>query len=222
MGIASFVIGLICLLLSPFLSIFLILPAILALLLGIIDTIIKAKKKQSKGLAIAGIVLSTLALIVSISVIVLLYTFSGTIWNGIQSIAESIQDELQPSTINATTGETVTIGDIKVTLKSVNTNFTDFSEFAYVPENTKILKADFEFENTGDYTNAISSSYFRCYADQFSCDSFYYLTEDFYETIEPSRKSAISVYYEIPEDAELIEIEYNPTLASEKIVFSVI
>ena len=39
MGIASFVIGLICLILSPFLSVFLILPAILGLVLGIIDVV---------------------------------------------------------------------------------------------------------------------------------------------------------------------------------------
>ena len=66
MGIASFVIGLTCLILSPFLSVFLILPAILALILGIVDTVIKSKKKLPKGLSIAGIVLSTIALAICI------------------------------------------------------------------------------------------------------------------------------------------------------------
>lgn len=65
MGVASFVIGLICLLLSPFLSVFLLLPALLALVLGIVDTAIKSKKKLPKGLSIAGIVLSAIALVVA-------------------------------------------------------------------------------------------------------------------------------------------------------------
>ena len=68
MGIASFVIGLICLILSPFLSVFLILPAILGLVLGIIDVVRKSKKKEPRGLSIAGIVLSTIALVVCILV----------------------------------------------------------------------------------------------------------------------------------------------------------
>ena len=65
MGVASFVIGLICWLLSPFLSVFLLLPALLALVLGIVDTAIKSKKKLPKGLSIAGIVLSAIALVVA-------------------------------------------------------------------------------------------------------------------------------------------------------------
>ena len=66
MGIASFVIGLICLILSPFFSVFLILPSILGLVLGIIDVVRKSKKKESRGLSIAGVVLSTIALVVCI------------------------------------------------------------------------------------------------------------------------------------------------------------
>ena len=65
MGVASFVIGLLCLILSPFLSVFLILPALLAFILGIVDTVIKSKKNLPKGLSIAGIVLSSIALIIA-------------------------------------------------------------------------------------------------------------------------------------------------------------
>lgn len=73
MGIASFVIGLICLIASPFLNIFLIIPAIIALILGIVDVVKKSKKKQSKGLSIAGIVLSSIAIASCIFFLVLIF-----------------------------------------------------------------------------------------------------------------------------------------------------
>ena len=73
MGIASFVIGLICLIASPFLNIFLIIPAIIALILGIVDVVNKSKKKQSKGLSIAGIVLSSIAIASCIFFLVLIF-----------------------------------------------------------------------------------------------------------------------------------------------------
>lgn len=73
MGIASFVIGLICLIASPFLNIFLIIPAVIALILGIVDVVKKSKKKQSKGLSIAGIVLSSIAIASCIFFLVLIF-----------------------------------------------------------------------------------------------------------------------------------------------------
>ena len=119
MGIASFVIGLICLILSPFLSIFLILPSILALILGIVDTVIKSKKKQPKGLSIAGIVLSTIALAICILIVVFaVYVYnnaSDAITNSLSNLEDEIKSELQAQEINCNVGESATLGDVKVT-----------------------------------------------------------------------------------------------------------
>lgn len=219
MGIASFVIGIITLILSPFLNIYLILPSLLSLLLGIIDTVIKTKKKEPKGLSIAGIVLSSISLVLCILIVIGVYYFSGTIINGI----DSVKNEIQQDVISCGINEPVQINNIKITLKSVDKDFTDYLSYAIIDDDCTILKADFEFENIDEHDKTVSHSYFKCYADKFSCDKFNYVEDSyFYETIEPGRKASGSVYFEIPKDADNIEIEYEPySLFEQKVVFNI-
>lgn len=227
MGIASFVVGLICLILSPFLSVFLVLPSLLALVLGIIDCVIKSKKKESKGLAIAGIVLSIIALIVCILIIVLaVYVFntaSDSILNGFNTFSNEITSEIEQEDITCKVGESATINDIKVTLKSVDNDFDDYYDYASIEDGYKVIKADFEFENLKDYTTYVYDSDFRCYADQFLCDDFIYVEDSYFsEAIDSGRKAAASVYYEVPEDADTIEIEFQPsTWYTSKVIFTI-
>ena len=130
MGIASFVIGLLCLVLSPFLSVFLILPSLLALLLGIIDTVIKSKKKESRGLSVAGIVLSSIAIVLCIVFVIGIYTLSGVIWQGLETVVAETKGE----TINAQEGESVELDNVKITLKGVNKDFKDYNDYADIPD----------------------------------------------------------------------------------------
>ena len=231
MGIASFVIGLVCLVLSPFLSVFLILPAILALILGIIDAVIKSKKKESKGLAIAGIVLSVIALAICILIVIFAISVynsvSGPLWEGFESFTNEVNSEIESieeaeKDITCKVGESATIDDIKVTLKSVNTDFTDYYSYADVTDGYKVIKADFEFENLGDYSTYVYDSDFECYADQFECDNFIYVEDSYFsESVNSGRKAAGSVYFEVPEDANTIEIEFQPSgWYSSKVIFT--
>lgn len=208
MGIASFVIGLICLILSPFLSVFLILPAILGLILGIVSVVIKSKKKEPKGLAIAGIVLSTIALVVCVLVTFLLINVYTAVSDNISDYIDN--EESQITEKSAKIGESTTLNDVTVTLVAVDDDFKDYYSFASVDDDCKILKADFEFENVGDYTEYVSYSDFDCYADKFSCDTFSSVEDGyFYASIAKGKKAKGSVYFEIPKDAKKIEIEYD-------------
>ena len=208
MGIASFVIGLICLILSPFLSVFLILPAILGLILGIDSVVIKSKKKEPKGLAIAGIVLSTIALVVCVLVTFLLINVYTAVSDNISDYIDN--EESQITEKSAKIGESTTLNDVTVTLVAVDDDFKDYYSFASVDDDCKILKADFEFENVGDYTEYVSYSDFDCYADKFSCDTFSSVEDGyFYASIAKGKKAKGSVYFEIPKDAKKIEIEYD-------------
>lgn len=226
MGIASFVIGLTCLLLSPFLSIFLILPSILGLILGIIDTILKAKNKKSKGLSIAGIVLSTIALALCILIGIGVYIFTtNAIAENINSnstLSDSI-DGIISSDVKCNLGESATFDDIKVTFKDIDLDFKDYDENAYITDGYKVIKADFEFENVGSSYAYISYYDFECYADMFSCDTFYFV-DDYYFTssLKPNEKLSASVYFEVPKDAKTIELEYDSNAYDDgKIIFSV-
>ncbi len=221
MGIASFVIGLICLILSPFLNIFLILPSILALVLGIVDCIIKSKKKQSKGFSVAGIVLSVIALVLSILFLVFFIFAFDSLTDNILNVANSLADEVEilQSTTTYGVGESATIDDIKITLTSVDKDFKDYYSYASVDDDYTILKADFELENVGDYTEYVYYSDFTCYADQFSCDNFTYVEDGYFsESLSSGRKTVVSVYFEVPEDTDSIEIEFEPSYDS-KITF---
>ncbi len=227
MGIASFVIGLVCLILSPFLSVFLILPAILALILGIVDTVIKSKKKLPKGLSIAGIVLSTIALAICILIVVFaVYVYnnaSDAISSSLTNLESEIITEFEQEDITCNVGESATLDDVKVTLTSVEKDFKDYYDFASVEDGCKILKANFEFENVGDYSAYISSYDFTCYADKFSCDSFNSVEDGYFsESIASGKKATGSIYFEVPSDAETIEIEYDDSTYSDgKIIFNI-
>lgn len=95
MGVASLIIGIVCLLGSfiPFFNYFLIVPVIVGLVLGIVELVKKSKIEGSKkGQEIAGVVLNSVA----ISIIILwtyvgIFLFSTLTSSGI--IQEMIQNE---------------------------------------------------------------------------------------------------------------------------------
>lgn len=70
MDIASLVLGIVSLLFSfiPYCNYFMIIPAIVGLILGIIDVSQKSKLEMPKGIGITGIILNALALLIIIVV----------------------------------------------------------------------------------------------------------------------------------------------------------
>ncbi len=65
MGVASLVLGIISIIIGiiPFCGIIALIPAIIGFILGIVDTVVKSKKNLPKGVSIAGLILSILAII---------------------------------------------------------------------------------------------------------------------------------------------------------------
>ncbi len=68
MGIAALILGIISFILSfiPICGLVGLLPAIIGLILGIVEVVKKSKAGEPKGLGIAGIILTSIALIFSI------------------------------------------------------------------------------------------------------------------------------------------------------------
>jgi len=66
MGIASMVIGIIAAILAfiPFCGYFAFIPAVIGLVLGIVDVALKSKSQKSKGQGVTGIVLNGVAILI--------------------------------------------------------------------------------------------------------------------------------------------------------------
>lgn len=75
MGVASLVIGIIAVLLGfiPFCGIIALIPAIVGVVLGIVDWVKKSKQGQPKGMSIAGTILSSIAVVI----IIVWYALAG-------------------------------------------------------------------------------------------------------------------------------------------------
>jgi hypothetical protein len=96
MGTASLVIGIIAIIFGfiPICNYFVLFPALLGLMLGVIDIGIKVKQKQPKSESICGVVLNSLAIFVIAAwtvVIALIISSSG---EQIQRLQLMVQDQL--------------------------------------------------------------------------------------------------------------------------------
>lgn len=68
MGIAALILGILSMIIGfiPLCGSIALIPAIIGLILGIVDTVLKSKKGEKKGVSIAGLVLSAIAIVVII------------------------------------------------------------------------------------------------------------------------------------------------------------
>ena len=79
-----------------------------------------------------------------------------------------------------------------------------------------------EFENLGSSDKMVSSFSFDCYADGMACDSIFVRDDDLQATISAGRKAKGTVSFEVPDTAEVIEVEFNSNVwTSDRIAFTV-
>ena len=80
MGVAALVLGIVSVIIGfiPFCGAIAFIPAAIGLILGIVDIVQKGKKGESKGVSIAGTVLSAIAIIV---ITFWLYVFGAAVKN---------------------------------------------------------------------------------------------------------------------------------------------
>lgn len=100
-------------------------------------------------------------------------------------------------------------------------DYTEDNEFMQPQDGMKYIFLRFAFINTSETSDASISSYsFECYADGYACDSYYGGEDDLSGTLSAGRSTSGIVYFEIPQDAQEIEVEYETNLfTEEKITF---
>lgn len=95
MGVASLVLGIMSLIIGfiPLCGSIALVPAIIGVILGIIDIVSKSKKGEKKGISIAGLILSVIATIVIIFwVFVFGVAASKADLNGVENILTSLNE----------------------------------------------------------------------------------------------------------------------------------
>ena len=217
MAVATLILGIVALILSfiPGCGIILVcIPVLVGIILGIIAL---AKKKGKKGFAITGIILLIISVILSF-VSTLVFGLGASIFNAASEVISSENNNIN-SNIEYSIGQTHKGEDVNVRYISVNKDFKDYSEYSTVEEGYKVIKADFEFENVSSITQYISSYKFECYADGVECDDFWIGTNSSFSSSLPAgEKVKGSVYYEVPNNAEEITLEYTESYLDEDMV----
>lgn len=233
MGIAALVLGIVSIILGfiPFCGMIALVPAIIGLILGIVDLVKKSKSteepKPKKGMPITGIVLSALAIIIILVwtlIIGAAATAAGDYYynNTLNTIMNNYDSNETLGTVNV--GQTYTDDEIKITFVSANDNFTDYSKYATIGEGNKVVKAEFDVENLGTKELYVSSYNFNCYADGYACSTFYNSSDssNLSSTLSTNKKTTGSVYFEVPANATNITIEYTlDSYTNDKVEFVV-
>lgn len=119
-------------------------------------------------------------------------------------------------------GDVVETSDLKITyLSAEEWSFDD--QFITPNEGNVFYRMEFEFENIGDTDQAISSMLdWSCYADGYVADQSWYGDDQLDAKIAPGKKAKGAVYFEVPADAQEIELNYEVNLWTEdKVVFVV-
>ena len=113
---------------------------------------------------------------------------------------------------------------LKCTVTDADTDYTDYDNpyGLYSPaDGMKYIRADFTFENTGNTDIYVSTGDFDCYADDVSCEQKYMMSDSDFTigSISSGRQISFDVVFEVPVNAESIELEYSANIwTSEKVI----
>lgn len=140
--------------------------------------------------------------------------------------SQGTEKESQKSTESEETNNEFKVGDI-VETSDFKISFISSSEwesdnmFVEPKDGYVFYKFEFEFENISKSDQYVSSADFECYADGYSMESSYYGDDILSITsLSSGKKVKGSIYFEIPENAESIILEYETNFWTEnKIVF---
>lgn len=117
-------------------------------------------------------------------------------------------------------GDVVESSRLKITYLSCE-EYTSDNMFVVPAEGYYFITCEFEFENVGTSDEYISSFSFDCYADGINCKGVYIRDDDLSATLSAGRKTKGTVTFEVPIDAEVIEVEYLSNYwTSNRVVFT--
>ncbi len=98
--------------------------------------------------------------------------------------------------------------------------WTGYSEFSKPDSGYKYIRVFAEAKNTGTSDVFVNSGDFKCYADNKPADDPYWGDERFNgDELSAGREADGYLYYQIPDGAQKIEIEYELNFITDKKVY---
>ena len=114
-------------------------------------------------------------------------------------------------------GDIVETKDLRISYLDAGNYKRDYSKPA---AGNEYIYLEFEVENIDDSDHYVSTMDFDCYADGKECDAIY-AEDELSATISAGRKAKGKVCFEVPKDAEIVEVEYETNMwTSNHIVFT--
>ena len=212
-----------------------IILGVISVTIGIVDVEIGHCKadRQLRFLSVLSIVLATISISVAIT-----FTVASCYINQIGSLfstsiseesnvdtekdSETEQEEKQENekttstakkdtsskTITAKVGGGITYGKAKVSFTNCY-EYTDYDEWTAPKAGYKVVVFEFEVEN-GNSSNFNFGSYgFEGYADNVKVEPYYYMDSDIELNLAPGRTGTGTVAFEVPENAQSIQADYD-------------
>lgn len=127
-----------------------------------------------------------------------------------QSGAKSTEPTPEPKTVY-NVGDILQDGNTQIVYVSSG-DYTSDNEFMQPKAGNKYIFLKFAFINTGKTDTSISFYSFEAYADGYHADMFYGGDDDLSATLSAGRATTGLIYFEVPADAQEIEVEYTPNV----------
>lgn len=136
------------------------------------------------------------------------------------STTDNSQKQEEKTVVNV--GEEISTNDVKISFVSAK-DYTDYNSYSAPKTGNKVIRAEFTFENISN--SDIYLNNLECYADGEKCTEYFY-ADDYksptLESLSSGKRVKAVVYYEVPENAKSIILEYETNAwTSDKVEFKI-
>jgi archaellum component FlaG (FlaF/FlaG flagellin family) len=205
LAITALVIGIIAFLMG-WTGVFAILPAILAIVFGIIALV----KKQSKGMGIAGIVLGSIAFITAIIITMVGIAFIGSavhVGNEINKEQQTVKDTKK----DFSKGETAIFNDLSVQAVTVTPNWQANDGYSKPNDGNQYVFVTLAIKNTGTETVSVNPYDFKLNADGVVSSSDIVTTPNPLNAVDLKAGASIQgdLVYQVKAASSQLKIEYS-------------
>lgn len=116
-------------------------------------------------------------------------------------------------------GDIIETNDVRISYVKCSEYISD-NMFIEPKEGNRFIYIELELENISNTDQTASVFSFNCYADGKSCEAFYGLDDELSATMSPGRKAKGKIGFEVPKDAQTIEVEYEDNVWTQnKLIF---